>query len=86
MTHRCAYPAGGCTEPGCNVTAARTDERAIEALIRVDNDNRINCTGPGEVGCVGYLGWHSWSDHRRHVAEAQLAELKRVGLIPEGGA
>lgn len=81
--HRCSYPSGGCTSPDCDITAARFDERVTEALMRVDHDHRITCTGPGEVGCLAYPGWHSWLDHRRHVAVAQLAELRRVGLLAQ---
>lgn len=83
-THRCAYPASGCTEPDCDVTAARYDQRVTEALVRIDHQHRITATGLGELGCAGYPGWHSWFDHRRHVAEAQLSELKRLGLLKEG--
>ncbi len=44
----------------------------INAAARVQNANRINCTGPGEVGCGGVEGWHSWGDHYMHVSEAML--------------
>ena len=81
VQHRCPYPAAGCTAPNCHVTAGRFPERVVEALMRTEFNNAVTCTGPGEVGCRGRQGWHSWTDHRRHVAEAQLAELLRLNLI-----
>lgn len=55
-------------------------DRLVETLVRVERENAINCTGPGEVGCKGRSGWHSWSEHRQHVAEAQAAALVAAGL------
>ena len=49
-------------------------EEIARVLGQVARDNEINCTGPGEVGCKGRRGWHSWSEHRAHVAQSQ-AEL-----------
>lgn len=79
--HHCPFPASGCTGPDCDIAADRFDERVVEALYRVDREHRITCTGPGEVTCLQHNNWHSWQDHRRHVAEAQLVELKRVHLL-----
>lgn len=45
-----------------------------EQIERVLRDTQINCTGLGEVGCPVVDGWHSWSEHRAHVA-AQIAAL-----------
>lgn len=57
------------------------DELMIETLIKVERENAINCTGLGEVGCAGREGWHSWSEHRRHVAESQWAELREMAGV-----
>jgi len=53
----------------------------IDILVRIEAQNRINCTGLGEVGCDGRNEWHSWADHRQHVAEAQVAALIDAGLL-----
>lgn len=53
-------------------------------LARIARENAINCTGPGEVGCRGRKGWHSWADHHEHVAEAQAAALDRAQRIGGG--
>ena len=49
-------------------------EEIARVLGQVARDNEINCTGPGEVGCKGRTGWHSWTERRAHVAQSQ-AEL-----------
>lgn len=49
-----------------------------EVLAEVGRENAINCTGPGEVGCKGRKGWHSWSEHRAHIAESQVAAIADV--------
>jgi len=56
-------------------------EAATKILVRVERENGINCTGLGEVGCHGRTGWHSWSDHRLHVAASQVAALADAGLL-----
>lgn len=56
-------------------------ETAIQTLMRVERENAIDCTGLGEVGCHGRQGWHSWSEHRLHVAAAQVAALADAGLL-----
>lgn len=48
------------------------------ALMKVARDNAINCTGPGEVGCNGRMGWHSWTSHREHVAAAEADALRAL--------
>lgn len=58
------------------------DARRVDVLVTVDRGHRINCTGLGEVGCIAYAGWHSWDEHRRHVAQAQIAALRSEGLLP----
>ena len=52
-----------------------TSERVVEVLARVAAENEINCTGLGEVGCRGLAGWHTWHEHRRHIAELQAEAL-----------
>jgi len=56
-------------------------EAAIKTLMRIERENAINCTGLGEVGCNGRNEWHSWSDHRMHVAASQVAALIEAGLF-----
>lgn len=58
-----------------------SDDALIETLTRVERENAINCTGLGEVGCEGRSGWHSWSEHRRHVAESQVVALREMGAL-----
>lgn len=58
----------------------RENAQIIETLVQVERENAINCTGLGEVGCNGRQGWHSWSEHRTHVAEAQAHALAEAGL------
>jgi hypothetical protein len=53
-------------------------DEAREALIKIQRTNAINCTGPGEVGCNGQHGWHTWTEHREHVAEAQVDALRAL--------
>lgn len=45
----------------------------LEAAAKAMLDARINCTGPGEVGCKAVRGWHSWREHERHVSAAVLS-------------
>ncbi|WP_370290258.1 hypothetical protein [Nocardioides sp.] len=59
-------------------------DRAREVLARVAWENAINCTGPGEVGCRGRKGWHSWTEHYAHVAAEQVKALTEAGLLVEG--
>lgn len=59
-------------------------DRAREVLARVAWENAINCTGPGEVGCRGRKGWHSWTEHYAHVAAEQVKALTEAGLLAEG--
>ena len=82
VQHQCAYPASGCTHPACDVASARHDQRVVEALMRVDYDQRVTAATETQVECAAVVGAHSWPAHRRHLAEAQLTELQRVGLIP----
>lgn len=56
-------------------------EAAARLLTRIERENAINCTGLGEVGCNGRQDWHSWSEHRLHVAAAQVAALADAGLL-----
>ena len=55
----------------------------VAVLMDVEHKNRINCTGPGEVGCAGRIGWHSWVEHRRHVAADQVAALVAAGFMTQ---
>lgn len=81
MPHTCPWPETGCTNPDCQVAAARYNQRVAEALYRVDHQHQITAATLGEVTCRLYPGWHSFPDHRRHVAEEQVAELQRCLLI-----
>lgn len=52
-----------------------TADKRVAVVQRVMQQQRINCTGPGEVGCYARKGWHSWYDHELHIAEAIVEAL-----------
>lgn len=81
IDHQCPYPASGCTSPDCHVAARRIPQRVREALIVAERDSEITATRPGEVKCHSNQRWHSWLDHYKHVADAQVARLIELGLI-----
>lgn len=82
MTHHCPYPAAGCTDPVCPITAARHDDRIIETLVRVENDHTVHAMLAGDVTCPANPDWHPWPEHRRHVAIAQIIALRNLALLP----
>lgn len=56
-------------------------EQAVAVLVQIERKNRVNCTGLGEVGCDGRNEWHSWAEHRQHVAAEQAEALADAGLL-----